>query len=83
MKTKIYKFKDLGKIITGKTPPTSKLELYGNEYQFITPSDIPTFTERYILSTERGLSKLGYNKMKSIVLPYNSIGVVCYRLYYR
>ena len=77
MKTKIYKFKDLGKIITGKTPPTSKLELYGNEYQFITPSDIPTFTERYILSTERGLSKLGYNKMKSIVLPYNSIGVVC------
>ena len=77
MKTKIYKFKDLGKIITGKTPPTSKLELYGNEYQFITPSDIPTFTERYILSTERGFSKLGYNKMKSIVLPYNSIGVVC------
>lgn len=74
---KIYKFKDLGKVVTGKTPSTSKVELYGNRYPFITPSDIPTYDERYLEKTERGLSNLGYNKMKSILLPPNSIGMVC------
>lgn len=77
MTLKIYKFKELGQVITGKTPPTSQNELYGNDYPFITPSDIPTFSERYIFQTERGLSVSGRNKMKSIILPRNSICVVC------
>ena len=31
---------DLGQVITGSTPPTKKTEYYGNEYPFITPTDI-------------------------------------------
>ena len=34
------KIKDLGKIVTGKTPSTKKTELFGDDYPFITPSDI-------------------------------------------
>lgn len=73
----IYKFKDIGKVVTGKTPPTSQLDLYGDVCSFITPSDIPSFEERYLLKTERGLSEKGLKKMQTILLPEDSIGVVC------
>ena len=73
----IYKFKDIGKVITGKTPPTSQLDLYGDVCSFITPSDIPSFEERYLSKTERGLSEKGLKKMQTILLPKDSIGVVC------
>jgi len=77
MEFKTYRFKELGKVVTGKTPPTVQSELYGNKYPFITPSDIPTFSERYLYSTERGLSDQGYIRMRSILLPKNSICLVC------
>ena len=77
MNKQLYTFKDIGKIVTGKTPPTIRVELFGEDYPFITPSDIPTFKERYLSNTERGLSADGYKKMQSIVLPPASVCVVC------
>lgn len=66
---------DLGQIITGKTPPTSKHELFGNEFPFITPTDIDGVNRTVV--TERGLSKQGYNYQPKYLLPPNSVCVVC------
>ena len=41
IKTQIGK---LGRIITGKTPPTKVIEYFGYKYPFITPSDISDYS---------------------------------------
>ena len=66
---------DLGQIITGSTPPTKKTEYYGNEYPFITPTDIEI--DSRIVHTERFLSQKGYEYNKNRLLPCNAICVTC------
>ena len=66
---------DLGQIITGSTPPTKKTEYYGNEYPFITPTDIEI--DSRIVHTERFLSQEGYEYNKKRLLPRNAVCVVC------
>jgi len=67
----------LGRVITGKTPPTKVKKYFGTEYPFITPSDIFSFDVRYDYQTERFLSAEWYEKAKTLVVPKNSIGFVC------
>ncbi|KLI53797.1 restriction endonuclease subunit S [Brachyspira hyodysenteriae] len=67
---------DLGEIVTGNTPPTKNTEYFGNDYNFVTPSDYKNLN-KYISHTERGISKLGENKFKNKMLPPNSIMVTC------
>lgn len=62
---------DLGQIITGSTPPTKKTEYYGNEYPFITPSDIEV--DSRIVRTERFLSQKGSYHRKDM----NIIKIAC------
>ena len=42
---------DLGSIITGKTPPTTNKNYYGDKYLFIKPTDISE-TSKYTYETE-------------------------------
>ena len=72
---KTYKLGDVGKIITGKTPPTANLEYFGDKYPFITPRDMNT--QKVILSTERYLSDTGKEYLKNNLLPKKSICVSC------
>lgn len=74
---KYVEIREIGEIVTGKTPPTENLDFYGGEYPFITPSDIVSFDKKYLQSTDRTLSALGANKIKSSKLPANSICFVC------
>ena len=46
---------DLGKVVTGKTPSTSKPEYYGGTTQFLTPTDMDG--RRIINQTLRFLSE--------------------------
>jgi len=71
------KIKNLGKIITGKTPSTKKPELFGDAYPFITPSDISSYDVYHIQGTERGLSEEGYLSQKSKLLPPRTVCYVC------
>ena len=66
---------DLGQVITGYTPPVKKTEYFGDEYPFITPSDMTMDTR--IVQTERFLSQKGYEYRKNRLLPPNAICVVC------
>ena len=65
----------LGEIITGYTPPTKDTEFFGDEYPFITPTDI-TIDSR-IVQTERFLSQKGYEYNKNRLLPQNAVCVTC------
>lgn len=71
------RIKEIGKVITGKTPSTENEENFDGEFPFITPSDISTFDEKYIVETERTISSKGYKKMKNNLLPMNTICFVC------
>jgi type I restriction enzyme, S subunit len=66
---------DLGKIVTGKTPPTSHKEYYGDIYPFITPTDISDFKPKVI--TERYLSEEGKEYQKTLILPEKTICYTC------
>ncbi len=66
---------DLGKIITGKTPPTKDKDNYGGDIPFITPVDM--VGNRNIFNTERYISKKGLNTVKNCFLPEHSVCVSC------
>lgn len=42
----------LGRVVTGKTPPTSRQEFFGGEYPFVTPSDLE-YDHYFCRTTER------------------------------
>ena len=65
----------LGKIITGKTPPTNDKDNYGGDIPFITPVDM--IGNRNAFITERYISKKGLNTVKNCFLPEHSICVSC------
>ena len=68
--------KELGRVVTGHTPPTSKREYYGNSYPFLKPTDM-VIGQKYTYVTEEGFSDLAVAKYKSSLIPKGSTCVVC------
>jgi type I restriction enzyme S subunit len=66
---------DLGKVVTGKTPPTAREEYFGTDYPFITPTDIDG-SKRHV-ETERYLSQESKKDFSSYLLPSGAICFVC------
>ena len=66
------KIDELGDVKTGKTPSTTNENNYGDEYLWVTPTDI---TSRFIDKTERMLSKEGIKN--GVLIPKESILVTC------
>ena len=66
----------VGEIITGRTPPAKNRDDWGSELDFITPGDIEDGT-RLIRKTNRALSETGAERMQKIVIPPDSVCVVC------
>ena len=67
---------DFGEVVTGKTPSSDNPEDFGNELPFITPGDF-TKSGKYIIKTDRQLSRIGAHRLKNKTLPKNSIIVTC------
>ena len=74
--TQTIRIRDLGKVITGTTPPTSRKEYFAGKHLFIKPSDILE-NQRYIFETEMTLSDAAYEHQKLKALPKNSVCLVC------
>ncbi|WP_097424841.1 restriction endonuclease subunit S [Escherichia coli] len=71
-----YKIEDLGKVITGKTPPSKISDAFSAQgIPFVTPKDMDG--RRIIDKTERYLSSLGVEAVRNCLLPQNSIAVSC------
>lgn len=67
--------KEIGKVVTGRTPPTVNIENFGDEYLFITPSDMDG--RKRISNTERKLSSKGAVVISSCQIPSKSVCVSC------
>ena len=74
--SKLKKIKEIGQVITGKTPPTKVKEYFGNKYPFITPTDITGGT-RFVNNLARYLSDKGYEYQKNLAIPSNAICFTC------
>ena len=66
--------KDMGRVVTGKTPSTKNPENFGMDYQFIT---IPDMRELFITNVKRYLSQKGFEGMKNLLLPPGSLCISC------
>lgn len=66
---------EIGRVVTGKTPPTSDVSFYGGKYPFITPTDIED--DCNYCTTDRYLSEEGKDLQKSILLPKNAVCYTC------
>lgn len=72
---KQIKISDLGKVVTGNTPPRKNPEYYGDHTIFIKPTDISE-DEKYTYQPEECYSDLGLRKYKSSLIPTGSTCVV-------
>ena len=69
------KVSNLGRIVTGKTPKTSKSENYGGVIPFLTPSD--DMEIKYVTKTGKTITDIGLSEVKNCLLPANSVCVSC------
>ena len=67
---------DLGIIITGKTPPTTNKNYYGDYAVFIKPTDISE-QSKFTYETEEMYSRLAAEKYESSLVPKGAICVPC------
>ena len=72
---KEVKISDLGKVVTGNTPPRKSPELYGSHTIFIKPTDISE-GQKYTYNPEECYSDLGFKKYKNSLIPKGSTCVV-------
>ncbi|BDX52762.1 hypothetical protein JPM7_3690 [Metamycoplasma equirhinis] len=73
---KTYKIKEIGKVITGKTPSTKNKNFYNsNDFLFVCPPDIKL--ARYVKKTKRYISYEGLLSCKSLCIEPNSIMIDC------
>ena len=75
MELEIIRIGDLGKIITGTTPPKKEKKYYGGKYPLIKPSDIIK-GQQTVLHTEDVLTEEITKDFKRFILPRNTICVV-------
>jgi type I restriction enzyme S subunit len=66
---------ELGRIVTGKTPPTAVEGCFGGSTLFVTPSDYDG--TKYIRRTTRKLTARGEQAISSARLPPNAVMVTC------
>ena len=69
----VNRLEDIGNIATGSTPPTRDRSNYGEEFLFVSPSDIGNFV--YINDAEKKLSSKGFALSRKF--PKNSTLFVC------
>lgn len=66
---------DIGRIVTGDTPPRKNPEYYGSAYPFIKPTDM-TVGQRLTMTYEEGYSEDGFAKYRKKLIPAGSTVVV-------
>ena len=71
MSLEVLTISDLGRIVTGDTPPRKSPELYGSAYPFIKPTDM-TVGQRLTLSYEEGYSSEGAERYRKKLIPAGS-----------
>ena len=66
---------EIGHVVTGKTPPTSKPENYGGGIPFVTPTDMDG--RRYVGVAGRTLTEVGLSTVWKAQIPKEAVLVSC------
>ncbi len=66
----------LGRVVTGKTPPTSHQEFFGGEYLFVTPSDLQ-YRHYYCRTTERTVTEDAKTVLRKQFVPADAVMFTC------
>ena len=66
----------LGRVVTGKTPKTSRQEFFGGEYPFVTPSDLD-YDHYYCRSTERSVTDSAKAALPNQFIPAEAVMFTC------
>src|SRR3990167_8697908 len=65
----------LGRIVTGKTPPSARSDYFGGDIPFVTPTDFDG--RRTIDTTGRYLTEKGADSVASSRIPARAVMVSC------
>jgi type I restriction enzyme S subunit len=66
----------LGKVVTGKTPPTGNSAMYDGQYPFVTPTDLD-WQSYLVRATHSTVTDLALASHKNQFLPEKSIAFTC------
>lgn len=64
---------ELGEIVGGATPATSREEYYNGEIPWLTPKDLAGYQGRYIRRGERNITRAGLESCSAKVMPKNTV----------
>jgi len=64
---------DIAEVVAGGTPSTTVAEYWDGEVSWITPNDLSSHRERYILRGERNITIEGLGKSAAKLLPRNTV----------
>lgn len=70
---KYYKIDDIGEVVSGGTPSTSKDEYWYGDIGWITPKDLSTYEDIYISRGERNISEQGLENSSAKLVPKNTV----------
>jgi type I restriction enzyme S subunit len=70
---KIVKLGDIAQIVNGTTPDTSNGEYWGGDIVWITPKDLGKLDGKEVYSSERLITKDGFNSCNLSLIPRDSI----------
>ena len=64
---------DVGEIISGGTPSTSVAEYWGDEINWISPSDLTGYKKKTIKKGAKSITKLGLKNSSARLMPEGSV----------
>src|SRR5262249_2388936 len=67
------RLREVGEVITGRTPSTKHPEFYGGDYKLISPADLDN--AKYVLTGHKHLTLLGLKECRA--LPKDAVLVGC------
>lgn len=67
------RIRDVGEVVTGRTPSTKREDYYGGSYNLISPADLDN--GKYVVSAHRKLTEQGFRECRA--LPKDSVLVGC------
>jgi type I restriction enzyme S subunit len=76
MKLNSRRISQLGRVVTGKTPQTSRQEFFGGEYPFVTPSDLD-YNHYYCHTTERTVTEQAKAALPNQFVPADAVMFTC------
>ena len=76
MNLSLKRISQLGGVVTGKTPSTSRQEFFGGKYQFVTPSDLE-YDHYYCRTTERTVTEEAKSALPNQFIPADAVMFTC------